>query len=60
MDSHLIKTINKLQDAFSTVGVQNPIDLPQVITYIYFNSYFLIYIILNILIEWILKLNNYI
>jgi len=33
MDSHLIKTINKLQDAFSTVGVQNPIDLPQVNIY---------------------------
>jgi len=31
MDSHLIKTINKLQDAFSTVGVQNPIDLPQIV-----------------------------
>ncbi|EFP89860.2 vacuolar protein sorting-associated protein 1 [Puccinia graminis f. sp. tritici CRL 75-36-700-3] len=30
MDQSLIKTINKLQDAFSSVGVQNPIDLPQI------------------------------
>ncbi|KXS20991.1 hypothetical protein M427DRAFT_119507 [Gonapodya prolifera JEL478] len=30
MDSNLIKTINKLQDVFATVGVQNPIDLPQI------------------------------
>ncbi|KAJ3127444.1 vacuolar protein sorting-associated protein 1 [Nowakowskiella sp. JEL0407] len=30
MDSGLIKTINKLQDAFSAVGVSNPIDLPQI------------------------------
>ncbi|KAI8379762.1 Dynamin central region-domain-containing protein [Radiomyces spectabilis] len=30
MDSHLIKTVNKLQDAFSTVGVHNPVDLPQI------------------------------
>ncbi|KAG4305576.1 hypothetical protein PORY_001132 [Pneumocystis oryctolagi] len=30
MDPHLIKTINRLQDAFSTVGVQNPVDLPQI------------------------------
>lgn len=30
MDQTLIKTINKLQDAFSSVGVQNPIDLPQI------------------------------
>lgn len=24
-------TVNKLQDAFATVGVQNPVDLPQII-----------------------------
>ncbi|KTW29785.1 vacuolar protein sorting-associated protein 1 [Pneumocystis carinii B80] len=30
MDPQLIKTINRLQDAFSTVGVQNPVDLPQI------------------------------
>ncbi|KAH9261341.1 hypothetical protein BASA82_001020 [Batrachochytrium salamandrivorans] len=30
MDSQLIKTVNLLQDAFSTVGVANPIDLPQI------------------------------
>jgi dynamin 1-like protein len=30
MDSHLIKLINKLQDVFATVGVANPIDLPQI------------------------------
>ncbi|KAI8339748.1 Dynamin central region-domain-containing protein [Chlamydoabsidia padenii] len=30
MDSQLIKTVNKLQDAFSTVGVHNPVDLPQI------------------------------
>ncbi|KAF7724547.1 vacuolar protein sorting-associated protein 1 [Apophysomyces ossiformis] len=30
MDSNLIKTVNKLQDAFSTVGVNNPVDLPQI------------------------------
>ena len=30
MDPGLIKTVNKLQDVFSTVGVQNPIDLPQI------------------------------
>ncbi|EEB07297.2 dynamin family protein Vps1 [Schizosaccharomyces japonicus yFS275] len=30
MDPSLIKTVNKLQDAFSTVGVQNLIDLPQI------------------------------
>ncbi|KAI7872009.1 Dynamin central region-domain-containing protein [Spinellus fusiger] len=30
MDSNLIKTVNKLQDAFSTVGVHNPVDLPQI------------------------------
>lgn len=49
MDSHLIKTINKLQDAFSTVGVQNPIDLPQVniykkfLDYLYYDYYLFIY-----------------
>ncbi|KAH9820539.1 Dynamin central region-domain-containing protein [Melampsora americana] len=30
MDQSLIKTINKLQDAFASVGVSNPIDLPQI------------------------------
>jgi hypothetical protein len=30
MEPELIKTVNKLQDAFATVGVQNPIDLPQI------------------------------
>ncbi|GAA98121.1 hypothetical protein E5Q_04804 [Mixia osmundae IAM 14324] len=30
MDQSLIKTINKLQDAFTSVGVANPIDLPQI------------------------------
>ncbi|ORZ15133.1 Dynamin central region-domain-containing protein [Absidia repens] len=30
MDTNLIKTVNKLQDAFSTVGVHNPIDMPQI------------------------------
>ncbi|KAI8142686.1 Dynamin central region-domain-containing protein [Fennellomyces sp. T-0311] len=30
MDSQLIKTVNKLQDAFATVGVHNPVDLPQI------------------------------
>ncbi|ORX51929.1 hypothetical protein DM01DRAFT_1367537 [Hesseltinella vesiculosa] len=30
MDTQLIQTINKLQDAFSTVGVHNPVDLPQI------------------------------
>lgn len=30
MDTQLIKTVNKLQDAFATVGVQNPVDLPQI------------------------------
>ncbi|EMR72553.1 vacuolar protein sorting-associated protein 1 [Eutypa lata] len=29
-DPNLIKTVNKLQDVFTTVGVQNPIDLPQI------------------------------
>ncbi|KAF9955454.1 vacuolar protein sorting-associated protein 1 [Mortierella alpina] len=31
MDASLIKTINKLQDAFATVGVHNPVDLPQIV-----------------------------
>ncbi|KAI9209699.1 Dynamin central region-domain-containing protein [Polychytrium aggregatum] len=31
MDSHLIKTVNKLQDSFATAGVVNPIDLPQIV-----------------------------
>ncbi|KAF9571000.1 vacuolar protein sorting-associated protein 1 [Mortierella alpina] len=31
MDANLIKTINKLQDAFATVGVHNPVDLPQIV-----------------------------
>ncbi|KAI8606458.1 Dynamin central region-domain-containing protein [Dissophora ornata] len=31
MDASLIKTINRLQDAFSTVGVHNPVDLPQIV-----------------------------
>ena len=30
MEPELIKTVNRLQDAFATVGVQNPIDLPQI------------------------------
>ncbi|KAJ3027153.1 UNVERIFIED_CONTAM: vacuolar protein sorting-associated protein 1 [Siphonaria sp. JEL0065] len=30
MDQTLIQTINKLQDAFNTVNVANPIDLPQI------------------------------
>lgn len=30
MDPGLIRTINRLQDAFSTVGVTNPVDLPQI------------------------------
>ncbi|KAI8897962.1 Dynamin central region-domain-containing protein [Globomyces pollinis-pini] len=30
MDSHLIKTINSLQEAFSAINVNNPIDLPQI------------------------------
>ncbi|KAJ1514230.1 vacuolar protein sorting-associated protein 1 [Coelomomyces lativittatus] len=30
MDSQLIKLVNKLQDAFASVGVSNPIDLPQI------------------------------
>ncbi|CAG8510035.1 5066_t:CDS:10 [Paraglomus brasilianum] len=31
MDATLIKTVNRLQDAFATVGVQNPVDLPQIV-----------------------------
>ena len=31
MDETIIQTINKLQDAFTTVGVQNPVDLPQIV-----------------------------
>jgi hypothetical protein len=27
----LIRTVNKLQDVFATVGVNNPIDLPQIV-----------------------------
>ncbi|KAJ3276962.1 vacuolar protein sorting-associated protein 1 [Terramyces sp. JEL0728] len=30
MDTSLIETVNRLQEAFSTVKVQNPIDLPQI------------------------------
>ena len=30
-DPGLITLVNKLQDVFSTVGVQNPIDLPQIV-----------------------------
>ncbi|RMZ84045.1 hypothetical protein DV737_g1298, partial [Chaetothyriales sp. CBS 132003] len=30
-DPSLIALVNKLQDVFSTVGVQNPIDLPQIV-----------------------------
>ncbi|KNE69338.1 hypothetical protein AMAG_13708 [Allomyces macrogynus ATCC 38327] len=30
MDAQLIKLVNRLQDVFSTVGVSNPIDLPQI------------------------------
>ena len=30
MEPELIKTVNRLQDAFATVGVQNPVDLPQI------------------------------
>jgi hypothetical protein len=29
-DSQLINLVNRLQDAFAAVGVQNPIDLPQI------------------------------
>ncbi|KAF9977050.1 vacuolar protein sorting-associated protein 1 [Actinomortierella ambigua] len=31
MDAALIRTVNKLQDAFATVGVHNPVDLPQIV-----------------------------
>ncbi|KAI0217480.1 vacuolar protein sorting-associated protein 1 [Massospora cicadina] len=31
MDTNLINTVNKLQDAFATVGVSNPVDLPQIV-----------------------------
>ncbi|KAJ3332109.1 vacuolar protein sorting-associated protein 1 [Blyttiomyces sp. JEL0837] len=31
VDSSLIKTVNRLQDAFSAVNVSNPIDLPQIV-----------------------------
>ncbi|KAL1919278.1 uncharacterized protein VTP21DRAFT_1970 [Calcarisporiella thermophila] len=31
LSSSLIKTVNKLQDAFAMVGVYNPIDLPQIV-----------------------------
>jgi len=27
----LIATVNKLQDVFTTIGVTNPIDLPQIV-----------------------------
>ncbi|PWN23831.1 putative VPS1-member of the dynamin family of GTPase [Microstroma glucosiphilum] len=30
MDTGLITLVNKLQDAFTNVGIQNPIDLPQI------------------------------
>lgn len=30
-DPGLIKLVNKLQDVFTTVGVNNPIDLPQIV-----------------------------
>jgi vacuolar protein sorting-associated protein 1 len=30
MEPELIKTVNKLQNAFAQVGVTNPIDLPQI------------------------------
>nr|6DEF_A Chain A, Vps1 GTPase-BSE [Thermochaetoides thermophila DSM 1495]6DEF_B Chain B, Vps1 GTPase-BSE [Thermochaetoides thermophila DSM 1495]6DEF_C Chain C, Vps1 GTPase-BSE [Thermochaetoides thermophila DSM 1495]6DEF_D Chain D, Vps1 GTPase-BSE [Thermochaetoides thermophila DSM 1495]6DJQ_A Chain A, Vps1 GTPase-BSE [Thermochaetoides thermophila DSM 1495]6DJQ_B Chain B, Vps1 GTPase-BSE [Thermochaetoides thermophila DSM 1495]6DJQ_C Chain C, Vps1 GTPase-BSE [Thermochaetoides thermophila DSM 1495]6DJ len=30
-DPNLIKLVNKLQDVFTTVGVNNPIDLPQIV-----------------------------
>lgn len=30
MDQSLITLVNKLQDAFTAVGIQNPIDLPQI------------------------------
>ncbi|CAO3633596.1 unnamed protein product [Cunninghamella echinulata] len=31
MDANLIRTVNKLQDAFATVGVHNPVNLPQIV-----------------------------
>ena len=31
MDSSLIGIVNKLQDAFTSVGLSNPIDLPQIV-----------------------------
>ncbi|RKP13150.1 Dynamin central region-domain-containing protein [Piptocephalis cylindrospora] len=31
MDQSLINLVNRLQDAFSTVGVANPVDLPQIV-----------------------------
>ncbi|KAG0265798.1 vacuolar protein sorting-associated protein 1 [Actinomortierella ambigua] len=31
MDAALIRTVNKLQDSFATVGVHNPVDLPQIV-----------------------------
>lgn len=31
MDQNLIKLVNRLQDSFATVGVQNPVDLPQIV-----------------------------
>ncbi|KAI9227197.1 MAG: Dynamin central region-domain-containing protein [Piptocephalis tieghemiana] len=31
MDQNLINLVNRLQDAFSTVGVANPVDLPQIV-----------------------------
>ncbi|KAJ9054495.1 vacuolar protein sorting-associated protein 1 [Entomophthora muscae] len=31
MDTNLINIINKLQDAFATVGASNPVDLPQIV-----------------------------
>jgi hypothetical protein len=30
LDQQLIVLVNRLQDAFTTVGIQNPIDLPQI------------------------------
>jgi hypothetical protein len=30
LDKSLITLINRLQDAFANVGIQNPIDLPQI------------------------------
>ncbi|KAG0224603.1 vacuolar protein sorting-associated protein 1 [Actinomortierella wolfii] len=31
MDANLIRTVNRLQDSFATVGVHNPVDLPQIV-----------------------------